>query len=196
MSKDDCIGSSTVQNRGMNSEFLRQVDAFADAAHRSVNQVRKYTGEAYIVHPREVAAMVAETGAEEEVIAAALLHDVVEDTPVTNEEIESRFGRSVARLVAEVTDVSTPADGNRAARKALDRAHLAAASGAGQTIKLADLISNSRSILTHDRNFARVYLREKALLLSVLTRGDRRLHEVATAIVDRATAEFRGEIAV
>lgn len=180
----------------MNSQFLLKVDAFAEAAHRAVSQVRKYTGEAYIVHPREVAAMVAETGADEEVIAAALLHDVVEDTTVTNLEIETRFGERVARLVAEVTDVSIPADGNRASRKALDRAHLAAASAEGQTIKLADLISNSRSILTHDRNFARVYLREKALLLAVLMRGDRRLHEVARSIVDGARAEFERDFAV
>lgn len=57
----------------MNSEFLLEVDRFSDEAHRSVGQVRKYTGEPYIVHPREVAAMVAAHGADEEVIAAALL---------------------------------------------------------------------------------------------------------------------------
>lgn len=180
----------------MNSEFLQEVDRFAEEAHRSVSQVRKYTGEAYIVHPREVAAMVAAHGADEEVVAAALLHDVVEDTPVTNGTIEARFGARVARLVAEVTDVSTAADGNRAARKSLDRAHLAEASADGQTIKLADLISNSRSILAHDANFARVYLREKALLLDVLTGGDRRLHEMAQKIVATALAEFRRDSVV
>ena len=54
--------------------------------------------------------------------AAAWLHDVVEDTPATFEELEREFGPEVTRLVRELTEVSrSPSDGNRAARKAIDR---------------------------------------------------------------------------
>jgi hypothetical protein len=57
--------------------------------------------------------------------------------------------------------------GNRAARKALDRAHIAKTPRKRKPLKLADLIDNSRSILAHDPGFTRVYMREKALLLDV-----------------------------
>lgn len=59
-------------------------------------------------------------------ICAALLNDVVEDTPVRLPKIVMRFGRAVAVLVEALTDVSKPEDGNREIRKAMDRAHSAA----------------------------------------------------------------------
>ena len=112
-------------------------------------------------------------------VAAALLHDVVEDTDVSLEDISIKFGPDIADLVSDLTDVSKPEDGNRATRKALDRAHTARASAAAKTIKLADLISNSRSIVEFDPHFAKVYLKEKALLLGVLTDGDQILWKKA-----------------
>jgi hypothetical protein len=54
----------------------------------------------------------------------------------------------------------------------LDRQHSAAAPAAAQTIKVADLISNTRSIVAHDPGFAKVYLEEKRMLLEVLTKAD------------------------
>lgn len=152
--------------------LVARADAFASAAFQAQNQRRKYSDEPYMVHCREVADLVFYTGATAEMVAAALLHDVVEDTPITLETIYCEFGAAVEQLVREVTDVSRPEDGNRAARKALDCAHLAQASANGQTIKLADLISNTSSIVERDPKFARVYLAEKAELLKVLTRGD------------------------
>jgi (p)ppGpp synthase/HD superfamily hydrolase len=82
------------------------------------------------------------------------------------------FGPEVAALVGWLTDVSKPEDGNRAHRKAMDREHSAAAPAEAQTVKLADLISNSKSIVTHDPAFARTYLEEKRLMLEVMTKGD------------------------
>ena len=82
------------------------------------------------------------------------------------------FGTDIATLVGWLTDVSKPEDGNRAVRKAIDREHTAAAPAEAQTIKLADLISNTKSIMAHDPTFAKVYLEEKRLLLAVMTRGD------------------------
>jgi (p)ppGpp synthase/HD superfamily hydrolase len=137
-----------------------------------VGQLRKYTYEPYIVHPAEVAGIVASIGGTESQIAAAWLHDVVEDTGVTIEVIRAEFGDEIATLVGWLTDVSRPEQGNRAHRKAIDRAHTAAAPGAAQTVKLADLISNTRSIVAHDAKFAETYLSEKRELLKVMTKGD------------------------
>ena len=167
------------------TDLISRADAFAAEAHASIDQRRKYTGDPYIVHPRRVAQTVKDTGARDEVIAAALLHDVVEDTPVTLEEIRTEFGKDVAALVEMVTDVSRPADGNRRLRKAMDRDHLALASAEGQTIKLADLIDNTASITQYDPGFAKVYMREKVELLGVLKKGDITLCQHASALAEQ-----------
>lgn len=155
---------------------------FATRAHDG--QVRKYTGEPYIVHPIAVAGLVRSVDLDDEVVAAAFLHDVVEDCGVGIEEIAGRFGSRVAKFVGEVTNVSKPEDGNREARKALDRAHLAKASPEGMSIKLADMLDNSRSIIPRDPGFARVYLREMQLVLPGLTDGNPVLWSRVSAVVE------------
>jgi (p)ppGpp synthase/HD superfamily hydrolase len=145
---------------------------FATAAHAAVAQLRKYTNEPYIVHPAEVVSILKTRPHDPEMVAAAWLHDVVEDTGVSIEVIRAEFGSKVSDLVGWLTDVSRPEQGNRATRKAIDRAHTAAAPAEAQTIKLCDLISNTRSIVEHDAEFARVYLAEKRLLLEVMTKAD------------------------
>ena len=154
---------------------------FATEAHKG--QVRKDTGEPYIAHPIEVMGLVKQVVDDPEMQAAALLHDVVEDTPVSIKEIKDEFGPRVAALVSDLTDVSKPEDGSRAVRKELDRQHSAQASPEAQTIKLADLISNSKSIMEHDPKFAKVYMREKTALLEVLVQGHPTLHKQASDIV-------------
>lgn len=163
---------------------VHKAQVFAIAAHASVQQKRKYTGEPYIVHPAEVARIVASVpGSTPDMVAAAWLHDVVEDTGCTFTDIHMNFGIDIATLVGWLTDVSKPEDGNRAHRKAVDREHTARAPAEAQTIKLADLISNSRSIMRHDPAFAKTYLEEKRLLLEVLTKGDPGLHAEASKYV-------------
>lgn len=155
---------------------------FAYGAH--AGQVRKYTGEPYVCHPISVAALVKTAkNANEEMIAAALLHDVVEDTNTTIDDIKKEFGGIVAIFVGGLTDISKPEDGNRATRKAIDREHLRGSLPPIQTIKLADLIDNSKSILERDADFARVYLKEKKALLEILIDGDSGLMEIAQSIV-------------
>jgi (p)ppGpp synthase/HD superfamily hydrolase len=156
----------------MMTELETRARLFATAAHAAVGQLRKYTHEPYIVHPAEVAKIVKTVDHTEAMIAAAWLHDTVEDTGVSIELIRAEFGSEVSDLVGWLTDVSRPDHGNRAARKAVDRAHTAAAPAEAQTIKLCDLISNTRSIVAHDPEFARVYLSEKRALLEVMTKGD------------------------
>jgi guanosine-3',5'-bis(diphosphate) 3'-pyrophosphohydrolase len=145
---------------------------FATAAHAAVAQLRKYTNEPYIVHPAEVVAILKTRPHNPEMVAAAWLHDTVEDTGVSIELIRAEFGSEVSDLVGWLTDVSRPEQGNRAVRKAIDRAHTASAPAEAQTIKLCDLISNTRSIVEHDHKFAETYLAEKRLLLEVMTKGD------------------------
>ena len=172
----------TMELSGM--DIVRKAQVYAMAAHAAVGQKRKYTGEPYIVHPAEVASIVASVeGATHDMIAAAWLHDVIEDTGCTFTDVHMAFGIDIATMVNWLTDVSKPEDGNRATRKRIDREHTAQAPAEVQTIKLADLISNSRSIMAHDPEFARVYLEEKRLLLEVLTKGDRELHAQASKFV-------------
>lgn len=154
------------------NELEQRAHDFADKAHAAIDHRRKYTGDPYIVHPEAVAEIVRSVSHTPAMVAASYLHDTVEDTETTIEEIEEEFGAEVAELVGWLTDVSGPEDGNRAARKAIDREHSAQAPATAQTIKVADLIDNSLSIMANDHKFARVYLCEKEALLDVLVRAD------------------------
>jgi (p)ppGpp synthase/HD superfamily hydrolase len=167
------------------SDLETRARDFATAAHARVGQKRKYTGEPYIRHPTAVAELVRGVPHTEEMLAAAWLHDTVEDTGVTFKEIEEEFGTKVAVLVEWLTDVSKPEDGNRKARKAKDREHIAQAPPEAKTVKLADLIDNGTSITALDPDFAKVYLAEKALLLPALREGDASLWAVARDFVAR-----------
>jgi len=161
--------------------------AFAARHHQAVGQTRKYTGEPYINHPAAVVELVRSVPHTAEMIAAAWLHDTVEDTNATLDEVRTEFGAAVAELVEMLTDVSQPGDGNRARRKAIDREHTAKASPHAKTVKLADLIDNSRSIIERDPEFAKVYLEEKRLLLEVLKEGEPTLWAKANDIVTANT---------
>jgi (p)ppGpp synthase/HD superfamily hydrolase len=117
------------------------------AALKHVNQRRKgKAGEPCIDHLIEVADLVALslTEVDTNLLIAALLHDVVEDTPTTNQEVAERFGPDVAGLVAEVTDdKSLP----KAERKRIQIEDAPKKSKRAQSIKVADKISNLRAIL-------------------------------------------------
>lgn len=155
--------------------------------------VRKYSGEPYIVHPISVAAIVSSVKHTEEMVASALLHDVVEDTTVTLEEIEVWFGERVCELVYWLTDVSRPEDGNRKARKDKDRDHIAMAPAEAQTIKLADVIHNTYDIVENDPGFARTYLKEMVKLLKVLVHGDLTLYAQACEAVYSGLKKVYGD---
>ena len=158
-----------------NEKLVERAREYATSAHARIQHRRKYTNQPYDEHLLAVARIVNEVSEDPQMVAAAWLHDTVEDTPATFHDIEQEFGPEVARLVYELTDVSRPSDGNRAARKSLDRTHLAQASARAKTIKLADLIDNCQDICRNDERFARVYLAEMEALLRVLEEGDERL---------------------
>ncbi len=171
----------------MREGAIKEAIDFAKAAH--AGQVRKYTGEEYYTHPLEVARIVHTHVVDhtQEMIVAAVLHDTVEDTDTTIEDIRIAFGDTVAEYVFFLSDVSVPSDGNRAVRKLLDRSHIAKAPAAVKSIKLADLIDNTKSITAHDPRFAKVYMAEKVLLLDVLHEGDSVLFAIAKSQVEEYT---------
>ena len=173
-------------------DLVTRAATFAKAAHESINQRRKYSGDPYIVHPQAVAGIVESVTDDQAMIAAAWLHDVVEDTPVTIEQIAERFGEDVAGLVADLTKVSKKSDGNRAARKAIDREHTAAASARAKTVKLADLVDNLGGLAEDDPEFAKVYFAEKELLMDVLTEGEPNLFGRVMEIIRQGKAVLIG----
>lgn len=151
------------------SNITKQARIFAKNAHEG--QVRKYTGKPYFTHCEAVALLVKQKGGSEEMIAAAFLHDTVEDTDVTNMDIYETFGFVVAALVYELTDEYTHEDYpdmNRAARKRLESARWLTASKDAIAIKVCDLADNTSSIVKHDPQFAITYLREKADMLEAM----------------------------
>ena len=158
--------------------------------HEGSGQKRKYTNEHYWHHPIGVSQIVASVPHTEEMLIAALGHDLLEDTKMTPETVERFFGQEVLELILGLTDVSKPSDGNRAERKRIDREHTDQQSPRCKTIKLADLIHNSQSILEHDRDFAKIYIKEKELLLDVLKEGDSKLWDIANEIVQSAKQEL------
>lgn len=155
---------------------------FAIQAHH--DQKRKYTGEPYFGHLAEVAGIVASVNRDETMIATAWLHDCVEDQGVTKETLVKEFGLIVAEGVMFLSDLET---GNRAERKEKSRTRLAWAPGWVQTIKCADLISNTKSIVQHDPKFAKVYLAEKEMLLNAMSRADTRLRNLALSMCMQRT---------
>ncbi len=163
----------------MNDKILKALD-FATKAHD--DQKRKYTNEPYIVHPVAVMEMLKGLNFNESVLIAALLHDTVEDTDTKIHDIEQEFGVTVARMVEDLTDVYTAErfpNIKRKHRKMLEAYRLLRVSGMAKSIKLADLIDNTKSIVEHGKDFAKVYIAEKEELLFVLEGGDQRLMQMA-----------------
>lgn len=160
----------------------------AQKHHGKINHVRKYTGEPYINHPAAVVDLMVRNCASpvsEEMIAAAWLHDTVEDTGLNLVEICFECGNTVALLVQQLTDVTTLADGNRKTRKAIELKRIQKISPDAKTIKLADLIDNAKSIIEHDPKFAKIYMQEMGDLLEVLLDGDPSLYAMASQIHQR-----------
>ncbi|HEX5929375.1 MAG TPA: HD domain-containing protein [Solirubrobacterales bacterium] len=133
--------SPEIEAAAAESELIRDALELAERAH--AGQVRNGSGGmAYIHHPVAVAELLAEHGYGEETVAAALLHDVVEDSETTVGEIAARFGEPVAGLVAAMTDDESVEPYLR--RKDEHRRRIAAAGGDAPAIYAADKLSNVR----------------------------------------------------
>jgi (p)ppGpp synthase/HD superfamily hydrolase len=166
-------------------QLIQEALMLAIKAHDG--QRRKYTGEPYSMHPIGVSKIVETVEHTPEMVAAALLHDVVEDTPVTFREIKDKFGSTVAEYVHYCTNVSEKEDGNRAFRKKMDADHFALGPAESQTIKVADLIHNSLTIIPNDQKFFhKAYKYEKQYMMDVLTKADPILKGQAQTMLDES----------
>lgn len=165
---------------------------YAREAHGS--QQRKYSHEPYIEHPKRVAELVRKVPHTEAMICAAYLHDVVEDTPVNRLQIEEKFGKEVARLVHELTDEYMKENYpslNRKERKKREVERQARMSPEAKTIKLADVIDNTRDIIKNDKDFSRRYIPEMEALVEALQGGNFKLLMQACYEVQKAKYELK-----
>ena len=174
-------------------EILDKVKEFADRAHG--DQKRKYTPERYIVHPVRVMNICREYTNTFPILAASLLHDVVEDTAVTSGEIKQFLATLVGpqqasittELVEELTDIYTKQNypkWNRRKRKAKEADRISKLSPESQTIKYADIIDNCKEIVEYDPEFAGVFVRECRSLLKKIPKGNQELYRIACSTVD------------
>ena len=168
-----------------------QARRYATEVHAAAGQRRKYTDEPYIVHPAAVVELVRSVTDNEQMLAAAWLHDTVEDTCTTLDDIARQFGDEVASLVSMLTNKKQPQAKNRAARKVAHFRHTAQAAPEAQTIKLADVIDNTRAIVQYDPHFARLYLVEKQVQIGLLQQGDATLWRQAQATIAQGMAQLR-----
>ena len=158
------------------SKLIEDAEAFAAWAHGLNDQRRKFSGEPYIVHPIEVAKFVRQYGGNDEMVAAALLHDTVEDCDVTHNDIFIRFGFAVGHIVYQLTDCPKDQIHDRNTRKRLDIERLRHASPEAQTVKLADILSNLSDIDECPTPFVERFVKEKRAMLDVLNHGDSGLY--------------------
>lgn len=140
---------------------------FAFQAHSG--QFRKSGLEPYIVHPAEVANILSQVTSDPNILAAAWLHDVVEDCGVSINKLTELFGPKVSMIVFEVTNPSQIVEEYklfpRKERKEIDKAHIAESSAEAKMVKLADIFSNMHSLVANDPNFAKVWVAEKEALM-------------------------------
>ena len=139
-----------------NEKIIRKAYDYALKLHK--DQSRK-SGEPYIIHPLNVACILSNLELDDETICAALLHDVVEDTPITIEEIEKEFGTAIAEMVAGVTKLGTLRYVSSEDRQMEDYRKMFLAMGKDIRvilIKLADRLHNMRTLkyLSKDRQIA------------------------------------------
>ena len=158
-------------NKPLDTELLDRAIIFAVRAHAGTE--RRGKGFPYIVHPMEAVEIVATITPDQELLAAAALHDTVEDTDVTVEQIRAEFGERIAELVASESDVfpegmSESESWQLRKQAAIDR--LAAASHDAKIVAMGDKLSNMRAI-------ARDYAIKGDALWKIFHVSDKALHE-------------------
>lgn len=162
-------------------QTLAEVIEYANYCHR--DQKRKYTDDPYIVHPVNVMMATSIVFPDRyDLHKVAVLHDVIEDTPATYNEVLAMCGDLIAKQVIMLTDFFTKENFpnmNRAERKMAEARRLSDCPGEIQTIKLLDMIDNTRSIMRYGKGFADVYLKEKRQLVEMLTAGNEEVRQKA-----------------
>ena len=147
-----------IENYGDNANIELIQKAYHLANSKHVNQCRM-SGEPYIIHPMNVAYILANLGMDDETLCAALLHDVVEDTDLTNEDLVKEFGESIAQMVAGVTKLGSIRFTSVEEKQVENYRKMFLAMGKDIRvilIKLADRLHNMRTLkyLTRERQVA------------------------------------------
>lgn len=169
----------------MSDSLIIRAAKFSAEAH--ADQKRKYNGMPYIVHPGRVAAaasihQIATPG----VVAAAWLHDVLEDCPAHCERLVAEFPGDVVELVRELTNPSKDSKAIRAERKQMDREHIASASHEAKVLKLLDRLDNMREMdPSQAGKFAVLYASETLALLEVIRHADLSIADQVRVICSR-----------
>lgn len=172
----------------VSDSLIEEAAAFAKGAH--AGQLRKYTALPYIEHPERVAQAVwCIDGSTPEMVAAAWLHDVVEDTSVSLKQIRNLFGDGVADLVGWLTNPSKGMTIPRAERKKIDREHLAKAPREAKIIKMLDRLDNLSEMEGAPADFKKLYGAESLLLAEAI--GDAE-SEIKNRLVSAASIVGRG----
>ena len=153
MTKREFLSTIKEYNENYDMDLISKAYDVAEEMHR--NQLRK-SGEEYLIHPVAVAEILAELGMDSETIAAGLLHDVIEDTSYTMEDMKKEFGDEVTELVDGVTKLSALKFESKEERQAenLRKMFLAMSKDIRVLIiKLADRLHNLRTInyMTHEK---------------------------------------------
>ena len=152
----DIINKKKSLSRKVDAKFIMKAYNYALEKH---GDQKRHSGEPYIIHPLQVAYTLAEMGLDEQTIAAALLHDVVEDTEATNEDIVKEFGQEVADMVSGVTKLSNMQFASIEENQMENYRKMFLAMGKDIRvilIKLADRLHNMRTLkyLKRDRQIA------------------------------------------
>ena len=169
------------------------------AAEKHQGQVRKdQRGSPYITHPLLVAQILWETGGihDTDILTAAILHDTVEDTPTTPDELRSRFGSEVLRIVLEVTDDKSLPKIERKRRQVI---HAPELSRPAKLVKLGDKLANCTDILKSpprgwDLERRRNYIQWAADVVSRIRGVNAPLENAFDAILSEAEAQLDFEI--
>ncbi|MDC1068979.1 metal-dependent phosphohydrolase [Candidatus Kapabacteria bacterium] len=160
-------------------EFVKQQHA---------DQKRKYTGEPYWTHVFTVAKIASEY--QNDLVEISLGHDLLEDTVCTDSTLESRLliigynsktTNFIVNGIIDLTDVYTPDNYpnlNRRERKLKEAGRLGNIHPSSQTVKYADLIHNTSSIIKYDKVFAKTYLAEKIEILKLMREGNKSLLKI------------------
>lgn len=175
--------------QGNKMSLILKAANFARLSHEG--QFRKFSSpkKPYYTHVAAVAGRVAGWATQDEVVAAAFLHDTLEDCPrVTYDLLTIEFGGVVANFVQWLTNPSKGSKEPRAVRKKMDRDHIAATPAVIKHIKLEDRVHNLEELSTSpEKDFIHLYCRESLELIKIVGNTDPNLESYALALIKELT---------
>jgi len=166
-------------------DLITKAEEFATKKHKG--QTRKFSGEPYIVHPKQVAKNVAKAGGSDEQIAAAWLHDTIEDTATTYKELVDEFGSTVAKLVKELT---SPKIKDKSKKGEIYAKEMNAMSSKALDIKWADRAANVSNLSSEPEPFATKYAKETRYILDNVKKGNSKLRGMIEKSIARVYKKY------